>query len=104
MGRCNALPWYTGGGDTPSDEAARLRTLKPLTDLLVRLKVVVTFGGVATKSWERAVEQIPELRRFGRIATLHPSVRDQTRGGRQLMAVGRAQLLDDLVHAKSLLR
>ena len=46
----NAVPWYTGGGNSPGDTLAGLRTLKPLTDLLSKLEVVVAFGVLATKS------------------------------------------------------
>lgn len=99
----NAVPWYTGGGNSPGDIAAGLCTLKPLTNLLGKLEVVVAFGGLATNSWRRAVWQSPTLRRFKHVATLHPSVRGQTRGGRQLMHIGRAQLVDDLMRAKLLL-
>jgi hypothetical protein len=99
----NAVPWYTGGANTSADKLEGLRTLGPLTALLPRLKVVVTFGGTATKSWERASEAVPALARYEHISTLHPSVRGQTRGGRQSMPIGRVQLVHDLRTAKSLL-
>lgn len=99
----NAVPWFTGGVNASADKLDGLRTLGPLTALLPELKVVVTFGGTATKSWQRAAETVPALARYEHIATLHPSVRGQTRGGRQSMPIGRAQLARDLRAAKSLL-
>lgn len=100
----NAVPWYTGGGNSASDIADGLRALVPFTDLLKNMQVVITFGGLASSSWEKAVVSFPGLRRFKQVATLHPSVRGQTRGSRQSMAVGRAEILGDLIHARSLLR
>jgi hypothetical protein len=64
----------------------------------------VTFGGVAESSWGRAVRQVPALGRLSHVATLHPSVRGLTRGGRQHAAVGRAQLFKDFGSIKAQLR
>ncbi len=98
----NAVLWYTGGGNKGEDRSAGLDALVGLIGLLPRLEVVVTFGGVAAKSWDRAIKSHADLARFQHIATLHPSIRGQARGRQQKMAVGRAQILDDLGRTKSL--
>jgi hypothetical protein len=99
----NAVPWYTGGANTSDDKLQGLRTLGPLTALLPRLQVVVTFGGTAARSWQQAAAQVPALARYRRVATLHPGVGGLTNGYRQKAPVGRAQLLQDLVRVRSLL-
>jgi hypothetical protein len=100
----NAVPWYTGGENSSVDKEDGLRTLRPLTALLPRLEIVMTFGGLATASWGAVTKHTPALRRFQHIATLHPSVRGLTRGGRQQMAIGLAQLPKDFMHVRSMLR
>jgi len=99
----NAIPWYTGGANSAADKLQGLLTLGPLTALLPRLCVVVTFGGTAAQSWHRAVAQVPELSCYTHISTLHPGVGGLTNGYRQKAPVGRTQLLRDLVEARSLL-
>lgn len=99
----NAIPWFTGGRNTAEDKREGRVILEQLTCRLPRLEVVVTFGNVATQSWKQTVKHMHTLERFKHVATLHPSIRGLTGGGRQRMYVGREQLRIDLLHAKSLL-
>ncbi|MDZ4179201.1 MAG: uracil-DNA glycosylase [Coriobacteriia bacterium] len=81
----NAIPWYTGGSNSPEDKKAGLLILIHLTRLLPELEIVVTFGNVATKSWHDAMRLTPELDRYRHIASRHPSPLGQTRGGRLIL-------------------
>jgi hypothetical protein len=100
----NSVPWYTGGRNSEGDRSAGINALEELVGILRRTQVVVTFGGVAASSWGRAIRAVPALERFTHVATLHPSIRGLTRGGRQRADVGRAQLFKDFGAIKAQLR
>jgi hypothetical protein len=100
----NAYPWYINKSPTASQLEAGLMPLRRLLFELRKVSVVMLMGRRAEDSWKRFRERYPtESSRYKDIASLHPSRRGITRGGRTSRDVGIKQLTADLTRAKAVI-